>query len=247
MPVFLNLHSLLMKNTVTTFADRVIQFNSELYCSEVLPAGIKIMNPFLENESAITSSKRFYKKYYNDNMTRHLILGINPGRFGSAVTGVAFTDTHRLRSECGIHYPDKDTYEPSSAFIYEMIKAFGGPASFYEKFYINSVCPLGFTKTNTRGKDINYNYYDDPALTIKMYPFILESIERQLQFGIHSNICFCFGTGKNAAWLQKINAVHKFFAEIVPLEHPRYIMQYKSTQRRYYIDKYLAAFKKTEI
>jgi len=49
------------------------------------------MNPFRENPEALIVSGKFYKKYYNDNNPRFLILGINPGRFGAGVTGIPFT------------------------------------------------------------------------------------------------------------------------------------------------------------
>lgn len=50
------------------------------------------------------------------------------------------------------------------------------------------------------------------------------------------------GTGKNAAFLQALNEKEKFFKEVVPLEHPRFVMQYKSKTKSQYIDKYLTAF-----
>jgi hypothetical protein len=202
------------------------------------------MNPYRENEHALSLSTQFYHKYYNDQLPRHIILGINPGRFGSGVTGVAFTDTKRLRTECGLQYPGPETHEPSSVFIYEMIHAFGGVEAFYKKIYINSVCPLGFTATNVKNREVNYNYYDDPVLTQTMYPFIVESIRQQLDFGIRTDTGFCFGTGKNEKFLRKLNDEYHFFKEIVALEHPRFIMQYKARSKQFYIDKYLAAFSK---
>jgi hypothetical protein len=72
-----------------------------------LPTNIRIMNPFREEENALRISSEFYKKYYNDDNKRHLILGINPGRFGGGLTGVPFTDPKRLKSECHINYEGK--------------------------------------------------------------------------------------------------------------------------------------------
>ena len=224
-----------------TFADHIIQFNSNLRFTAPLPSRISIMNPYRENENALPVSIEFYKKYYSDNKKRHIILGINPGRFGSGVTGVSFTDTKRLRQECGINYPGNETHEPSSVFVYEMINAYGGAEAFYKKFYINSVCPLGFTRKNEKGKEVNYNYYDEPALIKIMLPFILDSLKKQLSFGIYSDTGFCFGTGKNEAFLRKINDEHGFFKKIISLEHPRFIMQYKSASKQEYINKYLSA------
>ncbi len=225
-----------------TLADRIIAFNTGLDFQGALPDGIHIMNPFKESPAALTASSAFYRKYYNDNHPRHLILGINPGRFGSGVTGVPFTDPKRLKSECGIDIDGVSTHEPSSVFIYEMIDAYGGPEKFYRDIYISSVSPLGFTNTNNLGKQVNYNYYDSPALTNAIYPFAVGSIQKQLQMDIETDICFCFGTGQNEKFIRKLNQEHQFFKEIIALEHPRFIMQYKAKTKQFYIDKYLEAF-----
>jgi hypothetical protein len=227
---------------MTTFADKIISFNKQLHFSGVLPVGIRIMNPFKESEQAIQVSTAFYRKYYNDNRPRFLIVGINPGRFGAGVTGIPFTDTKRLVNECGISYTGKETHEPSSVFVYEMIEAFGGVRKFYEEFYINSICPLGFISLNEAGKEVNYNYYDSKELTNAVYDFIIENIKTQIALGIETDICYCFGTGKNEKFLRALNAKKKFFKRIIALEHPRFIMQYKAKTKQFYIDKYLSAF-----
>jgi hypothetical protein len=225
-----------------TFADKIISFNKKIVFEGSLPKNISIMNPFKENEEALEISSKFYKKFYDDFEKRFLILGINPGRFGAGVTGVPFTDTKRLMDECGLQFSGKSTHEPSATFIYEMINAFGGTQKFYSQFYIHSICPLGFTIKNEKGKEVNYNYYDSKELTDCVYDFIIENIKKQISFGISTDICFCFGTGKNERFLKKINEQFNFFKKIVPLEHPRYIMQYKSKSKQDYIDKYMEAF-----
>ncbi|OCX50971.1 DUF4918 domain-containing protein [Mucilaginibacter sp. PPCGB 2223] len=225
-----------------TLADRIIGFNTSLNFKGNLPNGIHIMNPFKESPAALTASTEFYKKYYSDNHPRHLILGINPGRFGSGQTGVPFTDPKRLKSACGINFEGPVTHEPSSVFIYDMIAAYGGPERFYHDIYISSVSPLGFTNVNNLGKHVNYNYYDSAELTKAVYPFMIESLNRQLQMGIETDLCFCFGTGQNEKFIRKLNQEHGFFKEIISLEHPRFIMQYKSKNKQFYIDKYLEAF-----
>lgn len=225
-----------------TFADKVIAFNKMVDFKGDLPAGIHIMNPYKEDKKILPLSGKFYKKYYNDMHPRHLILGINPGRFGGGVTGIPFTDTKRLIEKCYIPYSGKATHEPSSVFVYEMIDAYGGPEKFYKFFYINSVCPLGFTLEGNNGKAINYNYYDSKELTNATYDFIIESIQQQIRFGIETDVCFCFGNGENEKFLRKLNEKEKFFKNVIALEHPRFIMQYKSKMKQLYIDKYLAAF-----
>ena len=230
-----------------TFANKIIQFNQQVtYTGPALPAGIRIMNPFKEDGQTMEIVKAFYHKYYNDNQRRHLILGINPGRFGAGITGIPFTDPKRLMTECHIGYTGKLSHEPSSVFIYEMINAYGGVEAFYKQFYINSLCPLGFTSADKNGKEKNYNYYDSKELEIAVYQFIVENVEKQIGLGINTNICFCFGTGKNEKFMRRLNEKHRFFKEIIALEHPRFIMQYKTRSKQFYIDKYIEAFKSVD-
>lgn len=227
-----------------TFAEKVISFYSSLQFTGTLPSGISILNPFMENPQILPVITRFYSKFYSDNNPRNLIMGINPGRFGAGVTGIPFTDTKRLSENCGLSIPDVQTYETSSVFVYEMIESFGGAEKFYSRFYFSSVVPLGFTSDNTKGGVVNYNYYDSKKLTESVYGFIIESLNTQLQFGINRDICFCLGTGQNYKFLLKLNSELKIFRQIIPLEHPRYVMQYKTKHKHLYIDKYLKEFAK---
>lgn len=225
-----------------TFADKVILFNKQLEFTGNLPNGIRIMNPFREEPQVNVIMEQFYKKFYNDNNKRHLILGINPGRFGGGATGIPFTDSKRLKNVCHIPYSGRETHEPSSVFVYEVIEAFGGAEQFYKHIYINSLCPLGFTSLLSNGKEVNYNYYDSKELTAAVYDFMVENIQKQIAIGNETGTCFCFGTGKNEKFLRKLNDEKGFFENIVALEHPRFIMQYKSKSKQFYIDKYLEAF-----
>jgi len=226
------------------FADEVIQFLSNLEYKGSLPDGISIMNPLRDNPNIIPAVSEFYHKFYNDDKPRYLILGINPGRFGAGVTGIPFTDSKRLTESCGLSIPGLTTFETSSVFIYEMIDAFGGVEQFYNRFFISAVCPLGFTTISNKGKTVNYNYYDSKKLTTSVMDFIISSLARQLEFGIKQEACFCLGTGKNYKFLMQLNNKLKFFKKIIPLEHPRYIMQYKSKQKDHYINRYLNELRK---
>lgn len=227
-----------------TFADKAIAYNEQLvYDGEPLPKGIRIMNPFQESEQAMRIVRAFYHKYYSDKNKRHIILGINPGRFGGGLTGIPFTDPKRLVSECHIPYEGKLTHEPSSVFIYEMIHAYGGLKEFYRDYYINSPCPLGFTSVDANGREKNYNYYDNADLQRAVASFMVENIRKQIELGIKTDIAFCLGTGKNEKILRKLNDEHGFFKTLIPLEHPRFIMQYKSKSKQFYLDKYVTALK----
>lgn len=225
-----------------TFADQIIDFNKNLVFSGRLPDGIRIMNPFRENTEINGIMEQFYKKYYDDHARRRMILGINPGRLGSGATGVPFTDTKRMAEKCGINIQGFKSHEPSSVFVYDVIDAYGGVKKFYHQFYISSICPLGFTQLQPGGKEVNYNYYDSPALTKAVTPFIIESLRTQLTWDIDTSVCYVMGTGKNAAFFEALNKKEQFFEKVVPLEHPRFVMQYKSKTKEAYVDKYLTAF-----
>lgn len=225
-----------------SFAQKVIHFNKHITFKDSLPTGISIMNPFQQDKNIMPLVTAFYTKYYNDNNPRRLILGINPGRFGGGITGIPFTDPKRLVSECSIPYSGKPAHEPSSVFIYKMINAFGGTEKFYSRFYISSICPLGFTSTSKKGTEVNYNYYDMPALTQAVKPFIIKTLRQQIGFGLYTDTCFCMGTGKNYKFLLHLNEEEHLFKNIIPLEHPRFIMQYKLKTLQSYINKYLAYF-----
>lgn len=228
---------------MSSFAEKVIAFFSDLEFSGQLPAGISIMNPFNKNVEVVAVISAFYRKYYSDDNPRRLILGINPGRFGAGVTGIPFTDTVRLKEKYGLSIPGLKTHETSSVFIYEMIERYGGCEKFYGDYFISSVSPLGFTKTGSKGKEVNFNYYDSKELSSAILDFAVDSIKRQLAFGIEREVCFCLGTGKNFRFLWELNAGHHFFERIEPLEHPRFIMQYKSKQKSFYIGHYIDKLK----
>ncbi len=214
--------------------DRINQFNQNLAINVRMPKEIVVLNPF---KDPITSylSQRFYKMYYSDNKQRTLILGINPGRLGSGLTGVPFTDPINLERFCGIENNLAKKHEISSEYIYEVINFYGGAAAFYKKFYFSSVSPLGFIKD---GK--NLNYYDVKGLPEKLMNFILANIELQLSWGINREVVYCLGEGKNFEFLQKLNAEHKFFKQIITLAHPRFIMQYKRKKLQEYVNSYIS-------
>jgi hypothetical protein len=71
---------------------------------------------------------------------------------------------------------------------------------------------------------------------------MIESTAKLIGLGIKTDICFVLGTGKNEKFISKLNEQNQFFDKLVALEHPRFIMQYKSRTKNEYIDKYLRAF-----
>ena len=214
-------------------SNKILSFLKKVDLKIDLPAEVQIMNPF-KDLATFNLCEKFYKKYYSDNNSRHLILGINPGRFGGGITGIPFTDPVRLQNICGIENNFQKKQELSSVFIYEMIQSFGGPEIFYNKFYISAISPLGFTKNNK-----NLNYYDDRQLENSIKNFVIDCIKQQLAFGINRKVAFCLGEGKNFVYLSRINNEMKFFEKVVALPHPRFIMQYKLKKKEEYIERYL--------
>ncbi len=231
-----------------TLADHILHFNKSLDLdSSLLPDGITVMNPFRGKQSDIIQNvtSQFYRKFYSDHEPRHLILGINPGRFGAGVTGVPFTDTKRMKEICDIDIAIAPTHEPSSVFVYEVVDAFGGPVPFYRNFYINSVSPLGFTRLNEKGNEVNYNFYDDRRLQEAVTPFIIDCIERQIGFGASTDRCYCMGRGKNFKYLNALNRQQGWFGEVIPLDHPRFVVQYRSKRMPEYVQSYVSALYKS--
>ena len=223
-----------------TIADKIIDFNLHLQYKGNLPDGYHVLNPFFDNPETIQVMGQFYRKFYQDHHERKFIIGINPSRHGAGVTGVPFTDTKRLESECGIRMTSARTHEISSVFIYDMIKEYGGPEPFYLKHYINSPFPLAIIREIKPGQFINANYYDDPKLFLMVKDFMIESLKNHIDLGLRTDRVFILGK-KNAKFIHKINKEINLFKELVILEHPRFIQQYKSREKQFYIDKYLIA------
>ncbi|MCT3845935.1 SMUG2 DNA glycosylase family protein [Elizabethkingia anophelis] len=222
-----------------TFADKVIDFNKNLKYSGKLPEGFSVLNPYLDNPETMEVMQKFYHKYYNDSDQRRFIIGINPSRHGAGVTGVPFTDTKRLKSECGIEMKSVHTHEVSSVFMYDMINSFGGVEKFYKEFYINSPFPLAIVR-NTKNGWLNANYYDDKRLFEDVKSFMIASLKKHISLGLDTSEVFVLGK-KNADFIHKLNKEEKLFDKITVLEHPRYIQQYKSKEKEIYIDKYIVA------
>lgn len=227
-----------------TFAQKVIEFNKKLsQISIELPDGFKIINPFNGSQKEIVNeiSTAFYKKFYNDCNNRYMILGSSPARRGTAITGVPFENATHLQKETGILIDKFYINKSSSGFLYDVIEKYGGCKKFYSDFYMNFVCPVGIVRTNSKGNEVNCNYYDSKKLQETLYSLIINSIQAQINLGIDTSICYCIGSGENYTFLSKINEKYKFFEEILPLEHPRFIMQYNSKHKDKFLEKYLTA------
>jgi hypothetical protein len=248
-------------------SEKLIHFYQSLRPPKNLPKGIEILFP-QRDPQVIELIKKFFEKYFNDTKPRHLMLGINPGRYGAGITGVNFTAPRQLKENCQIDHHLGLTSELSAEFIYDMIAAYGGVKEFYQDWFIGSVCPLGFVKRPSPGtfkktvtipgpskggdavpvlsgkrEEKNINYYDDKKLLTAVTPFIVDCINKQVAIGFNTEKCICIGGEKNFKFLSGLNKEYKWFKEIVPLPHPRFILQYRRKEKEQYIHQYLSALR----
>ncbi len=215
-----------------TFAQKAFDFYSTLMIPATLPAGVTAMNPY-QDATTRTYSKLFLEKYFADHRKRIFVFGINPGRFGAGLTGVTFTDPVALEKFCGIHNEFPKRREISSEFIYKIIDRWGGVHKFYHHFFLTAVCPLGFTK---EGK--NYNFYDHKEFLDQIKPFLIQTIRQQISFGADRHAAIVLGSGKNYKIFSELNREGNFFKKIYPLDHPRFILQYRRRLVEKYVEKY---------
>jgi len=223
----------------STFGNKVLDFYRNLTAPNNLPSGVETMNPY-DTSEVRGYVEIFLKKFFSDNRDRVFVLGINPGRFGSGVTGVTFTDPVALEKFCGINNTLEKRRELSSEFVYEFIHQWGGPERFYSNFFLTAVSPLGFVRDG-----INYNYYDDQTILATSRSFIVQTLNSQLLFGARRDVAILLGTGKNQKIFNDLNKEYHFFKKVCALEHPRFIMQYRRRTLAKYFQKYHQVFTQT--
>ncbi len=215
------------------FGARVLDYHFQLKPGFRLPEGIHWLLPY-QDPNTRQCMEAFYNTYYADHIPRIFLLGINPGRFGAGITGVPFTDPIRL-AKLGIENDLPKKQELSSVFIYEMIERCGGPPVFFSKYYVASLSPLGLVKNG-----LNYNYYDNTLLAKKMEPFIVQNIETQRTFGCQDEVVYCIGQGKNYNYLSRLNDRYRWWKVVIPIPHPRWIMQYRLKQKEEFLRLYVS-------
>jgi len=218
-----------------TFGEQAVRFFDSLQKPKSWSSSLEVVCPY-DNIDVRRVVKEFYSTFFKDNKKRVFVLGINPGRFGSGVTGIPFTDPVALEDMCGIKNSFNKKRELSSEFVYKFIETYGGSEKFYGDFFLSAISPLGFVRD---GK--NYNYYDDSVLYETLQPFIIRTLREQILFGAKSTVIL-FGTGKNQKFFTTLNDKYHFFDRIFALEHPRYIMQYKRKHIDVYLKKYMEVF-----
>ncbi|MBW2524609.1 MAG: single-stranded DNA-binding protein [Deltaproteobacteria bacterium] len=110
-----------------------------------------------------------YLRRYGDGPKQVVLLGMNPGPFGMAQTGVPFGDVASARDFLGIsgqvdrppkEHPKRPVLgfdcpraEVSGTRVWGWVRArFGTPARFFERFLVLNYCPLVFMEGSGRNR-----------------------------------------------------------------------------------------------
>ena len=221
------------------FADKIRSFYKNMVVPSLPLDDVEVILAYAHDGSA-KYADLFFNRFFSDTRDRVFVFGINPGRFGSGATYIPFTDPVALQSSCGIANDLIKRKEISSEFVYRFIDHYGGPESLYRDFFLTAVSPIGFTRNG-----VNCNYYDDVRLFQLIKPFIIKTIEEQINCGARRDFAIVLGSGKNHRMFDELNSVHRWFKEVFVLEHPRFIMQYKRKEVEDYIKKYQEIFTRT--
>lgn len=221
---------------MNNLAEKLIHFYSNLKLTPPKGLNIEVLNPYKSND-VIEICNRFYHNYYSDDHSRILALGINPGRFGAGVTGISFTDPILLKENLGIENNFDQKPELSAKFIHQAINLYGGPNPFYSKYHLSAISPLGFVQNG-----VNLNYYDNKELYELTRPFIMETLEKQIELVKNNKNCICIGKGKNLDFLIKLNKEKGYFKNIEVLPHPRWVLQYRRKSAEQFLQEYIRTF-----
>ncbi|RLA57421.1 MAG: DUF4918 domain-containing protein [Epsilonproteobacteria bacterium] len=223
-----------------TFSKQILNFYFSLAKDTVLPNAVKTIYPF-DNVETRRVMQAFFDKYYDDDRPRTYLLGINPGRLGSGITGIGFADAYHLEKYCYIANSFDKRMEISAAFMFEMMEAYGGVQKFYKDFFFTTVMPLGLVKNSK-----NYNYYDDLETQNALEPYIKKTVLEQMSITQAKPHVICVGQGKNFKYLKDFNDKHQCFKSIEVLPHPRWVMQYRRKEKQKYITVYLDILEKVK-
>ncbi|MBA1421339.1 MAG: DUF4918 family protein [Epsilonproteobacteria bacterium] len=216
-----------------SFSHYILDFYFSLPKELPLPNGVGTIYPY-GNPETRDVMQRYFQKYYDDTNPRTYLIGINPGRLGSDITGIGFTDAYHLEEYCDIPNSFDKKAELSASFMFEVMEAYGGVEAFTKDFFFTTVMPLGLLKN---GK--NYNYYDDKETQESLETFITETLLKQMSFPQAKPNIICVGTGKNLKYLQAFNEKYHCFESIDVVPHPRWVMQYRRKEKQKYIGVYL--------
>jgi len=216
-----------------SFAQFVERFLTQVSISDHLPSGIEILQPY-GNPEVRRVLHEMCVRYYSSSSRRIGVWGINPGRFGAGLTGLSFTDPWAVHHDLGITTTLSGRREMSAEFISMVIAAYGGPTSFYHDVYMSALSPLGFIRDG-----VNINFYDDPALEKLMTPNIIRWMNDVFEHRVRRDVTILLGSGKLRTFMERSVREAAGVSEVVYLDHPRYIMQYRRRDVVRYVQLYV--------
>lgn len=216
-----------------TFGQFVETFLTTLSIDGSLPEGIEVLYPY-DSDEVRRVVHEMCRRYYSSAGPRIGIWGINPGRFGAGLTGLAFTDPWAVEHDLGIATSIAGRREMSAEFVSRVIEAYGGPDAFYHDVFMSALSPLGFVC-----KGANINFYDDPNLERTMTPRIIAWMQKILDAGVRRDTTILLGSGKLRTFMEKNVRQQVGVDEVIYLDHPRYIMQYRRSQLDDYVRLYV--------
>jgi hypothetical protein len=216
-----------------SFASNVASFLTQLASPAGLPAGIEVLDPYRDPEVQRVV-REMARRYYTDAPQRLSVWGINPGRFGAGITGLSFTDPWAVAHQLDIATTLTGRRELSAEFIGDVIDAYGGPQEFYRDVYLGAVSPMGYVEHG-----VNVNFYDTPELLRAVVPYAIACMQEQMRYGLRRDTAVVLGTGKLKQSIERFINPSVGFGQVIYLEHPRFIMQYRRSQRSAYVERYV--------
>jgi single-strand selective monofunctional uracil DNA glycosylase len=142
-----------------------------------------------------------YLSRYGGGRKEVLLLGMNPGPFGMAQTGVPFGDVTLVRDWLGIAAPvgkPRDEHPKRPVLGFECQRAevsgtrlwgwardrFGTPQRFFERFFVANYCPLAFMESSGANRTPDKLPAAEQQAVFGACDDALRAIVRELQPGI---------------------------------------------------------------
>jgi len=133
---------------------------------------LEFASPVCEVYNPLAYARRSHERYierFGDSRKRVVFLGMNPGPYGMAQTGVPFGEVALVRDWMGIELPvkkparehpkrpvlgfDCPRSEVSGRRLWGAIaEHFGTPEKFFRRHYVANYCPLVFMEENGRNR-----------------------------------------------------------------------------------------------
>jgi hypothetical protein len=212
------------------FGDRVLAFYDSLERFRWATPEVALLSPVADEQRRLALAE-FCAKFYNDEADRVFWMGINPSRVRRTSTGVPYTDGFALEECCGIANAFEKRRELTADFFYQFVERYGGAEAFYARHFAGAAYPLSILK-----KDKYSNYYDRD-LPEEIKAAVADMLLRQSRIGSRG-VLVVIGSGENAKFLRRLNEELRIFAHVLVVEHPRYILQYKSANLEDYLVKF---------